>query len=75
MDAIKISGLSKQFSGKKMTKVDALKELDLSIAAGEVFGFLGPNGAGKSTTIKLVMGLLRPTSGSACIMVKPSGSG
>ena len=68
MNAIEITGLYKQFTGKRMTKVDALKGLDLEIAQGEVFGFLGPNGAGKSTTIKLVMGLLRPTSGSASIM-------
>ena len=68
MNAIEITGLCKQFTGKRMTKVDALKGLDLTIASGEVFGFLGPNGAGKSTTIKLVMGLLRPTSGTAQIM-------
>jgi len=68
MNAIEIVGLCKQFTGKRMTKVDALKGLDLEIAKGEVFGFLGPNGAGKSTTIKLVMGLLRPTSGSSRIM-------
>ncbi|MDD2851686.1 MAG: ABC transporter ATP-binding protein [Desulfuromonadaceae bacterium] len=68
MNAIEITGMYKQFTGKRMTKVDALKGLDLTIAAGEVFGFLGPNGAGKSTTIKLVMGLLRPTSGRAQIM-------
>jgi len=68
MNAIEITGLYKQFTGKRMTKVDALKGLDLTIAEGEVFGFLGPNGAGKSTTIKLVMGLLRPTAGSARIM-------
>ena len=68
MNAIEITGLCKQFTGKRMAKVDALKNLDLQIEAGEVFGFLGPNGAGKSTTIKLVMGLLRPTAGSARIM-------
>jgi ABC-2 type transport system ATP-binding protein len=68
MNAIEITGLYKQFTGKRMTKVDALKGLNLDIAAGEIFGFLGPNGAGKSTTIKLVMGLLRPTAGSARIM-------
>jgi ABC-2 type transport system ATP-binding protein len=68
MNAIEITGLCKQFTGKRMIKVNALKGLDLTIAKGEVFGFLGPNGAGKSTTIKLVMGLLRPTSGSALIM-------
>lgn len=68
MNAIEIAGLCKQFKGKKMTRVEALKGLDLQIETGEVFGFLGPNGAGKSTTIKLVMGLLQPTSGSARIM-------
>jgi ABC-2 type transport system ATP-binding protein len=68
MNAIEIVGLCKQFIGKRMTKVDALKGLDLEIAQGEVFGFLGPNGAGKSTTIKLVMGLLKPTSGTSRIM-------
>ena len=73
MNAIEITGLYKQFSGKRMTKVDALKGLDLTVAAGEVFGFLGPNGAGKSTTIKLVMGLLRPTSGRAGIMGMDAG--
>ena len=68
MKAIEIKGLYKQFTGKRMTKVEALKGIDLSIETGEVFGFLGPNGAGKSTTIKLVMGLLRPTSGTTTIM-------
>jgi ABC-2 type transport system ATP-binding protein len=68
MNAIEVSGLCKKFSGKRMTSVDALKGLNLTIAQGEVFGFLGPNGAGKSTTIKLVMGLLRPTSGTALVM-------
>jgi len=73
MEAIEITGLCKTFKGKKMTRVEALKGLDLSIAAGEVFGFLGPNGAGKSTTIKVVMGLLQPTSGSASIMGRDAG--
>lgn len=73
MNAIEITGLCKQFTGKRMTKVDALKGLDLTIGAGEVFGFLGPNGAGKSTTIKLVMGLLRPTYGTAKIMGTDAG--
>jgi len=68
MNAIEIVGLCKQFTGKRMTKIDALKGLDLEIAQGEVFGFLGPNGAGKSTTIKLVMGLLKATSGTSRIM-------
>jgi len=68
MNAIEISGLCKQFKGKRRTTVDALKNLNLKIESGEVFGFLGPNGAGKSTTIKIVMGLLRPTVGTTSIM-------
>lgn len=67
MSAIEIKDLCKQFRGKKNARVDALKSLTLEIAEGEIFGFLGPNGAGKSTTIKTLMGLIRPTSGSARI--------
>lgn len=67
MNAIETVGLSKVFHSRKTGKVAALKNLSLSIGAGEVFGFLGPNGAGKSTTIKILMGLIRPTSGSAMI--------
>jgi len=68
MNAIEISGLCKQFKGKKMTRVDALKSLDLQVGQGEVFGFLGPNGAGKSTTIKILMGLLKASSGTAQVL-------
>ncbi len=45
-----------------------VRQLDLNIEAGTIFGFLGPNGAGKSTTIRLLLGFLRPTAGSARIM-------
>ena len=51
----------------------ALDRLTLSVGEGEVFGFLGPNGAGKSTTLKLLMGLIFPTSGSAMILGRPFG--
>ena len=68
MNAIDIQGLSKAFKGKKGQQVSALKDLTLSIEQGEVFGFLGPNGAGKSTTIKCLMGLIQPTSGTAFVM-------
>jgi ABC-2 type transport system ATP-binding protein len=51
----------------------ALDDLSLTIDQGEVFGFLGPNGAGKSTTLKLLMGLIFPTSGSVAILGKPVG--
>jgi ABC-2 type transport system ATP-binding protein len=51
----------------------ALHGLDLTVAAGEVFGFLGPNGAGKTTTVKILLGLVRPTSGAARIFGRAVG--
>jgi ABC-2 type transport system ATP-binding protein len=51
----------------------ALDRLTLSVPQGEIFGFLGPNGAGKSTTLKLLMQLLYPTSGSATVLGRPAG--
>lgn len=59
---IKTEKLTKRFG--KLTAVDGL---DLEVAPGEIFGFPGPNGAGKTTTIRLLTGLLRPTSGRALI--------
>jgi ABC-2 type transport system ATP-binding protein len=70
--AIEISGASKDFvSGRKRNQ--ALCDLTLSIAQGEVFGFLGPNGAGKSTTIKLLLRFLKPDCGSLRILGKTVG--
>ncbi|GFO66740.1 ABC transporter ATP-binding protein [Geomonas limicola] len=74
MNAIEIAGLSKTYTGKKWTRVDALKNLSLEVAQGEIFGFLGPNGAGKSTTIKTLLGLIRPSSGSARLMGEDIGT-
>jgi ABC-2 type transport system ATP-binding protein len=56
---IQTQGLSKRYGG-----FDAVQSLDLRVDAGQVYGFLGPNGAGKTTTIKMLTGLLRPSSGS-----------
>ena len=55
-------------------KVHALVGLDLELRAGEIFGLLGPNGSGKSTTIKLLLGLIFPTSGSARVLGRPPGT-
>jgi ABC-2 type transport system ATP-binding protein len=52
---------------KRFQDVTAVNALTLEIAPGEIFGFLGPNGAGKTTTVKLMTGLLKPTSGEAWI--------
>ncbi len=74
MHAIEIRKLSKTYRGKRGVRVNALKGLTLEIEKGEVFGFLGPNGAGKSTTIKALMGLIRPSAGTARIMGKDIAS-
>ena len=73
-NTIEIKGLTKTFRGKRGARVEALKDLNLNIGKGEIFGFLGPNGAGKSTTIKIIMGLIRPTSGEASVMGHETGS-
>lgn len=57
---IEIRNLTKIYSGS----VKAVDDVSLTVKEGEIFGFLGPNGAGKTTTIKMIVGLLQPTSGS-----------
>ncbi|HYM97189.1 MAG TPA: ABC transporter ATP-binding protein [Candidatus Sulfotelmatobacter sp.] len=61
--AIRTQGLTKDYGGGR-----GLFDLDLEVAEGEVFGYLGPNGAGKSTTIRLLMGLIHATRGSAAVL-------
>jgi ABC-2 type transport system ATP-binding protein len=68
-DAIRVRGLSKHFG-----PTIAVEDLNLEVRAGEVFGFLGPNGAGKSTTIRMLLGLLRPTAGSAWLFGVEAGN-
>jgi len=65
---IEAHGLRKQFGAKT-----AVEDLSLTVRRGEVFGFLGPNGAGKSTTIKMLLGLVAPTWGSASVLGAPIG--
>ncbi|MGE5328505.1 MAG: ABC transporter ATP-binding protein [Deltaproteobacteria bacterium] len=65
---VETNNLTKIYEGKV-----GCKNVSISIREGEIFGFLGPNGAGKSTFIKMLVGLLFPTSGSAEILGKPLG--
>jgi ABC-2 type transport system ATP-binding protein len=74
-EAVQTTGLTKvykDFWGRD--KVRALDDLSLTIHRGEVFGLLGPNGSGKSTTIKLLLGLIFPSAGSASVLGHKAGS-
>ena len=64
--AIEIQNLTKTYEGGLFAgqEVQALKDLSLEVRSGEIFGYLGPNGSGKTTTIKLLLGLIFPTSGT-----------
>ncbi|MEV4679277.1 ABC transporter ATP-binding protein [Streptomyces kurssanovii] len=64
---IETRGLTKRYRGGR----PAVDRLDLSVPAGSVFGFLGPNGSGKTTTIRMLMGLVGPTAGTATVLGRP----
>lgn len=64
-DIITTTGLCKRYG-----KVLRVKDLDLKVQEGVVYGFLGPNGAGKSTTMKMILGLARPTAGTIAVFGK-----
>jgi ABC-2 type transport system ATP-binding protein len=68
--AIETRGLTRTFG-----PVRAVDAIDLAVPAGRVFGFLGPNGSGKTTTIRLLLGLLRPTAGEARLLGESAGPG
>lgn len=65
MSLVEIKGLTKRFG-----KFTALKNIDLSVNEGEIYGFIGPNGAGKSTTIRVLLGMLKPNEGQVTIFGK-----
>jgi ABC-2 type transport system ATP-binding protein len=72
---IELEGVGKIYRSPLLRRPKpALADLDLSVQAGEIFGFLGPNGAGKTTTIKILLGLVRPTSGGGTVLGEPFGS-
>jgi ABC-2 type transport system ATP-binding protein len=66
--AIDSHGLRKEFGAKV-----AVADFTLQVPRGEIFGFLGPNGAGKTTSVKMMLGLIRPTAGSATLLGQPIG--
>lgn len=71
--AIRISNLTKDFAvGMRGMKLRAVDDLCLEIGDNEIFGLLGPNGSGKSTTIKIILGLLEPSTGACEIYGEPS---
>ncbi|MCB9727514.1 MAG: ABC transporter ATP-binding protein [Deltaproteobacteria bacterium] len=68
MPVLAFEKLSKEFKlGLRLRRVQAVRDVDLEVQQGEIFGYLGPNGAGKTTSMKMAMGLIRPTGGRALI--------
>ena len=71
--AVAVRGLTKIFPVPfRRNPLVAIRDLDLQVAAGEVYGLLGPNGSGKSTTLKIILGLVSPTQGEAKIFGRSS---
>lgn len=71
--AVEVLGLSKQFPAAfRGTPITAVRDLNLRVEPGQVYGLLGPNGSGKSTTLKIILGLVSPTRGSAKIFGRES---
>lgn len=68
--AIDTRGLTKRYGNRLV----AVHELSLKVQQGEIYGFLGPNGAGKTTTLRMLTGLIRPTSGTASVLGERPGS-
>ena len=71
--AIETQKLTKTYRSRSLGKVNVVDELDLVVEEGEIFGFLGPNGAGKTTTIKMLLGIIAPTSGEGYVLGREIG--
>ena len=69
MELLTLRGVTKSFG-----RIDAVKELDLSVEGGSIYGLLGPNGAGKTTTIRMIMDILAPDRGEILILGQPNSS-
>ncbi|MET7469388.1 ATP-binding cassette domain-containing protein [Micromonospora sp. NPDC005599] len=67
---VQTQGPSKRYGGQT-----AVRDLDLTVRAGEVYGFLGPNGAGKTTTLRMLLGLVRPSAGTVRLLGRTPGAG
>jgi ABC-2 type transport system ATP-binding protein len=72
---IETTGLRKEYVTRRMHRHVAVESLDLAVPAGGVHGFLGPNGSGKTTTIRMLLGLARPTRGSITLLGAPVPAG
>ena len=69
---VEVVGLAKTYrTAMRRRRVRALEGISFSVEAGEIFGFVGPNGAGKTTTIRILMGLIRASAGSAKLFGHP----
>ncbi len=71
--AIETRKLTKTYKSRQLGKINVVDNLDLTVERGEIFGFLGPNGAGKTTTIKMLLGIIYPTSGEGFVLDKEIG--
>ncbi len=74
MSIIEVEGLDKTYYGMFGKSVPALRGVDLEVERGQAFGLLGPNGAGTTTLVKVLLGLVKKTSGSARLLGSPAGS-
>jgi len=71
--AIETRQLTKTYKSRALGKINVVDHLDLQVEEGEIFGFLGPNGAGKTTTIKMLLGIIYPTSGEGYVLGREIG--